>query len=164
MNLLELVDIKFPSLEKVLNSFQGTRSIGLDNDKARNGAAAWLEAALLGASVSLVASPCSSPVLAALLTFISASSSSSGTFGALSGALLLLLFSAGYATPVVSAGLLTAISPAASSSTSSALDPVLSLSRTGAKSFGWSTSVLAGLLIAYGTYSSLGSAREILGI
>ena len=134
LSLLDIVHIQFPSIESVLGGGVGVNREG-----------GYVEALLLGASASLVSSPCSSPVLAALLAFI-ASAAAEGSAQAAAGALLLLVFSLGYATPVVAAGLL--------SSELASAGPLRGLQ--------WGGGCLGALLVAYGTYSSLASLQDLL--
>lgn len=110
---------------------------------------------------SLISSPCSSPVLAALLTFVSSAPD------VYVGALLLLLFSLGYASPVVAAGVAAATNSAArtdssSSSSSGSLEASSSSSvAVAAPVYEVGSTLMAALLVSYGTYSALSSARDI---
>lgn len=112
----------------------------------------------------MISSPCSSPVLAALLTFVSSAPS------VYVGALLLLLFSLGYASPVVAAGVAAATSsaaradpssPIAAPSPSSPSAPVAVPVTAAAPVYEVGSTVMAALLVSYGTYSALSSARDI---
>lgn len=93
LNLLEIVDIKYPSMD----SLQGKGS--LDKNGESKGLPSYIEAMLFGGTTALIASPCSSPILVSLLTFVA-----TNIENPLQGALLLFLYSIGYATPVVTAG------------------------------------------------------------
>ena len=107
---------------------------------------------------SLISSPCSSPVLAALLTFVSSAPD------VYVGALLLLLFSLGYASPVVAAGVAAATNSAArtDSSSSGSLEASSSSSvAVAAPVYEVGSTLMAALLVSYGTYSALSSARDI---
>ena len=111
---------------------------------------------------SLISSPCSSPVLAALLTFVSSAPD------VYVGALLLLLFSLGYASPVVAAGVAAATNSAGrtdSSSSSGSLEASSSSSSSSvavaAPVYEVGSTLMAALLVSYGTYSALSSARDI---
>jgi len=126
LNLLQLVQFSFPS-------FVASSSLGKEESGLR-------QAFLLGGSSALIASPCSSPVLASLLAFVANSGNPS------LGALFLFTFSLGYATPVVLAG---ALSGSANTLFSSRGAP-------------WVNNALASFLIAFGTYSSLDSLSKIL--
>ena len=82
LNLLEIVNIQFPSFD----FSQQRKQLNLP----------WqLEPFVFGASAALVLSPCSSPVLASLLAVVSTSQNPS------LGALYLFLFSLGYSLPTV---------------------------------------------------------------
>ncbi len=63
---------------------------------------AWLKAYALGLTFGIVASPCSTPVLATLLAWISASQNP------VLGSALLLAYAVGYVVPLVLAGTFTA--------------------------------------------------------
>ena len=108
---------------------------------------------------SLISSPCSSPVLAALLTFVSSAPD------VYVGALLLLLFSLGYASPVVAAGVAAATNSAArtDSSSSGSLEASSSSSSVAVATpvYEVGSTLMAALLVSYGTYSALSSARDI---
>jgi cytochrome c-type biogenesis protein len=89
----------------------------------------------VGGSTALIASPCSSPVLVSLLTFIA-----TNVANPLQGALLLFCYSIGYVAPVVAAG-------AASGSVVNNL-----LFKQGSP---WVNNVLGGLLLMYSSYAIL---------
>eukprot|EP01041_Mallomonas_annulata_P005509 gene5509-11104_t len=117
LNLLEILELNFPSLD--LGDFGSFP--------------APVRALLLGGSSALIASPCSSPVLASLLAAVASTHNPS------LGAALLFTYSLGYATPVVVAGSMSGSFR-------------MWMASKGAQ---WVNGVLASLLIAYGTYSSL---------
>lgn len=126
LNLLNIINFQLPSFK--VGDFGGLP--------------APMRALLLGSSSALIASPCSSPVLASLLAVIAASHNPT------LGASLLFTYSLGYATPVVVAG---AMSSRVSGWTVSMGAP-------------WITTVLAALLVTYGTYSSLDTASRIMNL
>ena len=146
LNLLGLIDIQFPSLESALNNLWNPRQTSSPSTPL----VASVEAVILGASASLIASPCSSPVLAALLTLVSSASSTSA------GTLLLLLFSLGYATPVVTAGVLS------NREQETPISVPFEVSQVN-PTYEWGISILAALLVSYGTFSTLSSLRDIVG-
>ena len=99
-------------------------------------------------------------MLAALLTFVSSAPS------VYVGALLLLLFSLGYASPVFAAGVAAATSSAARADPSSPIAapssaPVAVPVSAAAPVYEVGSTVMAALLVSYGTYSALSSARDI---
>jgi cytochrome c-type biogenesis protein len=94
-----------------------------------------LQAFLLGATSALIASPCSTPVLASILGFVAASGEP------YLGAGLLFSYSLGYSTPLLLAGLLSGT--------------VTSFIAKRGDGFSWVTPATGALLISYGTYSSL---------
>ncbi|MDX2099177.1 MAG: cytochrome c biogenesis protein CcdA [Leptolyngbyaceae cyanobacterium bins.59] len=87
LNLLEALPIPLPSLN--------TLEVSQDLPQG-------IRAYLLGLTFGLVASPCSTPVLATLLAWIST------TGDAVLGGVLLLAYTAGYVTPLIVAGTFTA--------------------------------------------------------
>lgn len=87
LNLLEIVHIQFPSLDFSLD------------DGSKQKLPGSVEAMLFGGTSALIASPCSSPILVSILTFVA-----TNIANPIQGALLLFIFSCGYATPVVTAG------------------------------------------------------------
>jgi cytochrome c-type biogenesis protein len=127
LNLLELVPLRFPSL----------------------GATDWITDELpagfrsysLGLTFGLVASPCSTPVLATLLGWVATKQDLT------LGAALLLAYTAGYVTPLILAGTFTA-----------SLKKLLELRRWSA----WINPVSGVLLIGFGMFSLL--SRLPLGI
>jgi len=89
---------------------------------------------LLGLTFGLVASPCSTPVLATLLAWISR------TGDPLLGSVLLLFYAIGYVAPLVLAGTFTA-----------SIKKLLELRRWS----GWITPVSGVLLVGFGVFSIL---------
>lgn len=126
LNLLNIVNFRFPSFR-----------VGEFGDLP-----APSRALLLGASSALIASPCSSPVLASLLTVVAASHNPT------LGGSLLFTYSLGYATPVVVAG---AMSGSVNSWTAAVGAP-------------WITTLLAAALVSYGTYGSLDAVSRMLSV
>ncbi|MBF2026952.1 MAG: sulfite exporter TauE/SafE family protein [Oscillatoriales cyanobacterium C42_A2020_001] len=120
LNLLEALPIRLPSYG------------GLDwiSKELPEGVKAYL----LGLTFGLVASPCSTPVLATLLAWISA------TQDPLLGAVLLLSYTAGYVAPLIVAGTFTA-----------SIKKLLEVRRWS----GWITPVSGVLLIGFGMFSLL---------
>ncbi len=120
LNLLDLVNLKLPSFEATLQLDKFPPS---------------LQAFLLGATSALIASPCSTPVLASILGFVAASGEP------YLGAGLLFSYSLGYSTPLLLAGILSGA--------------VTSFIAKRGDGFSWVTPATAAMLISYGTYSSL---------
>jgi cytochrome c-type biogenesis protein len=120
LNLLEIVPLRFPSLGE-------TDWIKQDFPKA-------LRAYLVGLTFGLVASPCSTPVLATLLAWVST------TQNLTLGAGLLLSYTLGYVMPILVAGLFTA-----------SLKRLLSLRQWS----GWINPVSGALLLGFGLFSLL---------
>ncbi|MEB3225924.1 MAG: cytochrome c biogenesis protein CcdA [Synechococcus sp.] len=120
LNLLEIVPLRFPSLG-------ATDWIKQDFPKA-------LRAYLVGLTFGLVASPCSTPVLATLLAWVST------TQNLALGAGLLLAYTLGYVMPILIAGLFTA-----------SLKRLLSLRQWS----GWINPVSGALLLGFGLFSLL---------
>lgn len=89
---------------------------------------------LIGLSFGIVASPCSTPVLATLLAWIST------TQDPLLGSFLLISYTAGYVSPLILAGTFTA-----------AIKKLLELRRWS----GWITPVSGALLVGFGVFSLL---------
>ncbi|EKQ68279.1 cytochrome c biogenesis protein [Leptolyngbyaceae cyanobacterium JSC-12] len=120
LNLLEALPIRLPSyggLDWISKELpEGTRSY------------------LLGLTFGLVASPCSTPVLATLLAWISA------TQDPVLGGALLLLYTAGYVVPLILAGTFTAL-----------IKKMLEVRRWS----GWITPASGVLLIGFGLFSLL---------
>lgn len=120
LNLLEVIPLRFPSLG-------GTQWIKDDFP-------ASVRSYLLGLTFGLVASPCSTPVLASLLAWVA------NTQDLVLGAGLLLAYTGGYVTPLVIAGTFTA-----------SLKKFLEFRRWG----GWISPVSGALLIGFGVFSLL---------
>jgi len=120
LNLLEILPLRFPSLG-------GTEWIKDDFPPA-------VRSFLLGLTFGLVASPCSTPVLATLLAWVATRQD------LLLGAGLLLSYTAGYVMPLVIAGTFTA-----------SIKKFLEFRRWG----GWITPVSGALLIGFGVFSLL---------
>jgi cytochrome c-type biogenesis protein len=120
LNLLEALPIRFPSFnnsDRFLNKLpQGLRAYGL------------------GLTFGLVASPCSTPVLATLLAWVST------TQDPVLGSCLLLAYTAGFTAPLIIAGTFTA-----------AIKQFLSLRRWSS----WITPASGILLIGFGVFSLL---------
>ncbi|HEY9646024.1 MAG TPA: cytochrome c biogenesis protein CcdA [Chroococcidiopsis sp.] len=120
LNLLEALPLRLPS-------FTGLDWIATD----------WPEGVrsyLLGLTFGLVASPCSTPVLATLLAWIST------TQDPLLGSALLLSYTAGYVAPLILAGTFTA-----------SIKKILELRRWS----GWITPASGVLLVGFGVFSLL---------
>ena len=120
LNLLEALPLKLPS-------WGGTDWISQDLP-------AGVRSYLIGLTFGLVASPCSTPVLATLLTWIST------TKDPLVGGTLLLCYTAGYVAPLVLAGTFTA-----------SIKKLLELRRWS----GWINPVSGSLLVGFGVFSLL---------
>jgi cytochrome c-type biogenesis protein len=118
LNLLEALPIQFPSLKE-------TNWISPDLP-------AGLRSYLLGLTFGLVASPCSTPVLASLLGWIA------NTQDLILGAVLLLAYTAGYVAPLILAGTFTA-----------SIKKLLELRRWS----GWINPVSGVLLVGFGVFS-----------
>jgi cytochrome c-type biogenesis protein len=88
----------------------------------------------MGLTFGLVASPCSTPVLASLLAWVST------THDPLLGSALLLAYTAGYVAPLILAGTFTA-----------SIKKLLELRRWS----GWITPTSGALLIGFGVFSLL---------
>ncbi|WP_017305022.1 cytochrome c biogenesis protein CcdA [Spirulina subsalsa] len=127
LNLLELVPLRFPN-------WGGTDWI---SPELPHGFRSYL----LGLTFGLVASPCSTPVLASLLFWVSQSQD------LVLGASLLLAYAVGYVAPLVLAGSFTA-----------SLKKLLELRRWS----GWINPVSGALLIGFGVFSLL--SRLPLGL
>lgn len=93
-----------------------------------------VRAYLMGLTFGLVASPCSTPVLATLLTWVST------THDPLVGGALLLAYTAGYVAPLILAGTFTA-----------SIKKLLELRRWSA----WITPTSGALLVGFGVFSLL---------
>jgi cytochrome c-type biogenesis protein len=120
LNLLEALPLRLPSFT------------GLDGWVAK--LPAGLRTYGLGVTFGLVASPCSTPVLATLLAWVST------TQDPLLGSCLLLAYTAGFTAPLIIAGIFTA-----------AIQKFLALRRWSA----WITPASGVLLIGFGVFSLL---------
>lgn len=120
LNLLEVFPLRFPSL--------GT------TDWIKEDFPAGLRSYLLGLTFGLIASPCSTPVLATLLAWVA------GTQNLVLGAGLLLAYTGGYVTPLIVAGTFTA-----------SIKKLLELRRWSS----WINPVSGVLLIGFGVFSLL---------
>ncbi|KAK9867225.1 hypothetical protein WJX84_011459 [Apatococcus fuscideae] len=118
-NLLELLPLQLPSLNV------DTRALGLPP---------LAQAYLAGLTFALAASPCSTPVLATLLAYVSTTSDPS------LGALLLLTYTTGYVAPLLVAATFTG-----------AVKQLLEVRKFSA----WVTPASGALLLAGGTYGLL---------
>lgn len=119
LNLLELLPLRLPSLDV------DTRSLAVPPAA---------QAYLAGATFALAASPCSTPILATLLAYVST------TQEPVTGAALLFAYALGYVSPLLAAALFTG-----------ALKGILSVRQWTA----WVTPVSGVLLLAGGTYGLL---------
>ncbi|MBM0742394.1 sulfite exporter TauE/SafE family protein [Phormidium sp. CLA17] len=120
LNLLEALPLSLPS-------FGG---MGWFSQELPDSAKSYL----IGVTFGLVASPCSTPVLATLLAWIST------TKDPVLGSLLLLAYTAGYVTPLIVAGTFTA-----------SIKKLLELRRWS----GWITPASGLLLVIFGVFSLL---------
>jgi cytochrome c-type biogenesis protein len=120
LNLLEALPIRLPS-------YSGTEWLSQEMPKA-------LKSYLLGLTFGLVASPCSTPVLATLLAWISS------TKDPVLGGALLLAYTAGYVAPLILAGTFTA-----------SIKKLLEVRRWS----GWITPASGVLLVGFGVFSLL---------
>lgn len=120
LNLLEALPLRLPS-------FGGLEWISKDLPSG-------VRAYLIGLTFGLVASPCSTPVLASILAWISA------TKDPVLGSVLLLSYTVGYAAPLVLAGTFTA-----------SIKKLLELRRWS----GWITPASGVLLVGFGVLSLL---------
>ncbi len=120
LNLLEALPLHLPS-------FDGMDWISKDLPSG-------VRAYLIGLTFGLVASPCSTPVLATILAWIST------TKDPLLGSVLLLSYTIGYAAPLILAGTFTA-----------SIKKLLELRRWS----GWITPVSGILLVGFGVFSLL---------
>lgn len=120
LNLLEALPLQLPS-------FGGMSWISKDLPEA-------VRAYLIGLTFGLVASPCSTPVLASLLAWVAT------TRNTILGGVLLLSYTAGYVTPLILAGTFTAT-----------IKKLLELRRWS----GWITPVSGALLVGFGVFSLL---------
>lgn len=120
LNLLDILPLRFPTLS-------ATDWITEELPPA-------LRSYLLGLTFGLIASPCSTPVLGALLAWVAS------TQDLFMGAVLLLAYTAGYVTPLILAGTFTA-----------SLKKLLELRKWS----GWINPVSGALLLVFGVYSLL---------
>ena len=120
LNLLEALPFQLPS-------FGGMDWISKDLPEAAR-------AYLIGLTFGLVASPCSTPVLATLLAWVAT------TKNLILGGALLLSYTAGYVTPLILAGTFTAT-----------IKKLLELRQWS----GWITPVSGALLVGFGVFSLL---------
>ncbi|XGV99520.1 MAG: cytochrome c biogenesis protein CcdA [Leptolyngbya sp. BL-A-14] len=120
LNLLEALPLRLPSVG-------GLEWISKDLPSG-------VRAYLIGLTFGLVASPCSTPVLASILAWISA------TKDPVLGSVLLLSYTVGYAAPLVLAGTFTA-----------SIKKLLELRRWS----GWITPASGVLLVGFGVFSLL---------
>lgn len=120
LNLLEALPLQFPS-------FGGIEWISKDLSPG-------VRSYLLGLTFGLVASPCSTPVLATLLAWVST------TQNLILGGLLLLAYTVGYVAPLILAGTFTA-----------SLKKLLELRRWS----GWINPMSGALLVGFGVFSLL---------
>lgn len=120
LNLLEALPLQLPS-------FGGMNWISKDLPPE-------LRSYLIGLTFGVVASPCSTPVLATLLAWIAS------THDLVLGAGLLLAYTAGYVAPLILAGTFTA-----------AIKNLLELRRWS----GWITPVSGAVLVGFGVFSLL---------
>ncbi len=120
LNLLEILPLSFPS-------WGGTDWIKEDFPDG-------LRSYLLGLTFGLVASPCSTPVLATLLAWVAK------TQDLVLGGVLLIAYAAGYVAPLVIAGIFTAT-----------IKKLLELRRWS----GWINPVSGALLLGFGVFSLL---------
>ena len=120
LNLLEILPLRFPTLG-------ATDWIGRDLPRG-------VRSYLLGLTFGLIASPCSTPVLATLLTWVAT------TQDLVLGGSLLIAYALGYVTPLVIAGTFTASSK-----------KILELRRWSS----WINPVSGALLLGFGIFSLL---------
>lgn len=120
LNLLEALPLRLPSIG-------GLEWISKDLPPS-------IRSYLIGLTFGLVASPCSTPVLASILAWISA------TKDPVLGSALLLSYTVGYAAPLVLAGTFTA-----------SIKKLLELRRWS----GWITPASGALLVGFGVFSLL---------
>ncbi|MCT7988492.1 cytochrome c biogenesis protein CcdA [Laspinema olomoucense] len=120
LNLLEALPLRLPSLD----------GMDLIPQDVPDGVRSYL----LGLTFGLVASPCSTPVLATLLAWIAS------TQDVMLGGALLLAYTAGYVAPLILAGTFTAT-----------IKKLLEVRRWS----GWITPVSGALLVGFGVFSLL---------
>mmetsp|Transcript_17704 Transcript_17704/g.35953 ORF Transcript_17704/g.35953 Transcript_17704/m.35953 type:complete len:381 (+) Transcript_17704:123-1265(+) len=124
LNVLGLLDVSFPSIDLMPGKKESEKNMPKS-----------LQAFAFGASSGLVSTPCSTPVLAAVLAFVAKEQDP------LLGAALLLAYTAGFSAPVIAAGV-------ASSS-------VLEAVTKGSSKLQWITPLTGSALVSYGTYAGL---------
>lgn len=120
LNLLEALPLRLPSLN--------------ETDWIRDDWPKGIRSYLLGLTFGLVASPCSTPVLASLLAWVST------THDPFLGSGLLLSYTAGYVAPLILAGTFTA-----------SIKKLLSLRQWS----GWITPTSGAILVGFGVFSLL---------
>ncbi len=120
LNLLEILPLRFPSLGAT--------------EWIRDDLPRGLRSYLLGLTFGLIASPCSTPVLATLLTWVAT------TQDLVLGGVLLIAYAIGYVTPLVIAGTFTA-----------SIKKILELRRWSS----WINPVSGALLLGFGIFSLL---------
>lgn len=125
LSLLEITNVKLPTL---LDPLRGPSKV------FGNSSLPVVRAFSLGASLAVLASPCSTPVLATILSIVASSSDP------LSGIALLLYYSLGFSVPVVLAGSVGASTVAALIESDIATSASASL---------------AAIMIIYGVFSGL---------
>lgn len=133
LNLLELVEFSFPDLSNLFDSSSNDEE-STSSSNSFSPTKSIVQPFLFGASSALIASPCSSPVLASLIAVIGASGRPA------LGASFLFAYSLGYVTPVMIAGLL-----------SGSITKLLS----SGKDTSWVNELFASVLITFGTYKAL---------
>lgn len=127
LNLLEALPLSFPS-------FSGIDLISKDLPHG-------VRSYLLGLTFGLVASPCSTPVLATLLAWVAT------TKDLILGAILLLSYTAGYVTPLILAGTFTA-----------SIKKLLELRRWSS----WINPISGALLVGFGVFSLLSRVPGVI--
>jgi cytochrome c-type biogenesis protein len=120
LNLLEILPLNFPSFNEI--------------DWIKKDFPDGIKSYLFGLTFGLVASPCSTPVLASLLAWVAT------TQDVILGAILLISYTIGYVLPLILAGTFTAT-----------LKNLLALRRWS----GWINSVSGCLLLGFGVFSLL---------
>ncbi|MFB2879978.1 cytochrome c biogenesis protein CcdA [Floridanema aerugineum] len=120
LNLLEALPLRFPSFD----------GIDLISKDLPHGVRSYL----LGLTFGLVASPCSTPVLATLLAWVAS------TKDLILGGILLLSYTAGYVAPLILAGTFTA-----------SIKKLLELRRWSS----WINPISGALLVGFGVFSLL---------
>ncbi|MDY6783954.1 MAG: cytochrome c biogenesis protein CcdA [Cyanobacteriota bacterium] len=128
LNLLELVPLRFPNWGQ---------SQWIDSSWPRG-----VRSYLLGLTFGLIASPCSTPVLATLLAWVGAQQNFK------LGAVLLLCYAAGYVSPLAIAGIFTA-----------SIKQFLELRRWSS----WINPASGALLVGFGVFSLLSRLPAVVG-